>query len=149
MFWFDFIIALSVAALISSLFAAVLGSRHRPRAEPDARGAVGTALLSFVIVLLATWAGGSWLHPLDPVLWRGHVLPFVLVGVVVALAAPSPTDDRWRGRSTTLSQGSAAALTPEVAREERDAAAALRGVSLFFWSPLAVLTPTIVFGDLP
>jgi hypothetical protein len=57
----------------------------------------------FLVIFLATWAGGTWLRPFGPTLWGIHWPAFLLVGVVIVLflivAVPPKAP---RGRQETL-----------------------------------------------
>lgn len=57
------------------------------------RGGWATALILFGILLLTSWAGGIWLHPVGPTVWGAAWMPFFVVGFVVALlvAAVAPS----------------------------------------------------------
>lgn len=145
---FAFLVALFVGLVISFLFAAMyFGWRPRAREEPDPKAAIGTAAYFFVIVFLATWAGGLWLYPFGPVLGRVHVLPFALVGVIVALivAAKLP-DEPWRRGSAATGGVMPAQAQVSAVREEGARAAALGGLGVFFWLLVAVLAFAILMG---
>lgn len=143
-----FLVALFVGLVISFLFSAMyFGWRPRAREEPAPKAAIGTAAYFFVIVFLATWAGGLWLYPFGPELWHVHVLPFALVGVIVALvvAAKLPVEPWRRESSTTGALMPIQARASEV-REEGATAAALGGLGVFFWLLVAVLAFAIFVG---
>ncbi|MGD2111096.1 MAG: hypothetical protein PVI86_17095 [Phycisphaerae bacterium] len=80
----DFLFALIVAFLIFLVF--FRGFRRV--------GPFGGVVWFFLIVLFASWAGGVWIRPVGPTLWGVYWLPFVIVGLVVALllaaSAPPP-----------------------------------------------------------
>lgn len=110
----DFLFALLVATLLTALFA---GAFRRT-------GPWGTVLWFFVVVLLAAWAGGVWARPAGPAMVGVYWLPFVTVGLLVALllaAAAAPRPPR----------------TPQEAAERipesDEAAAAAVALSWFFW----------------
>lgn len=113
------IVDLVVALLIATLLVAILGVGIR-------RLPFGTALASmFVVLFLATWAGGAWLVPVGPRVAGTAVLSFLIVGLVVALliTAIIPTHPpRTRGE----------ALRQDEARRQ-----AVTFLNVFFW--LAVI----------
>ncbi|MBD3337300.1 MAG: hypothetical protein GF355_17445 [Candidatus Eisenbacteria bacterium] len=75
-----FIFALIIAVLFSALLVGLFGWRH-----PARTGAGAALVFLFLILLLATWAGGAWMGPFGPPLWGGYWLPPLLVGVVILL----------------------------------------------------------------
>jgi hypothetical protein len=81
MSWLALALALSISLVLTFVFAAAL--RGELRRRPLELG--GAALAFFVVVLLATWAGGVWLAPFGPQVWGISWLSFLLIGVVVAL----------------------------------------------------------------
>lgn len=71
----DFLVALIVATVLVAALGA--GLRRLP---------VGSVLLAmFVILFLATWAGGAWMTPVGPRLAGTSVLSFLVVGLLTAL----------------------------------------------------------------
>ena len=83
----DFIFALVIALLFVILFAIVF--RYR--------GPWNSMLWFFLIVLLATWAGGVWLTPVGPAVRGFHWMPFLMTGLIVSLllaAATVPTKEK-------------------------------------------------------
>ena len=75
MFIVQILFVLLIAALLTAVFAA--GFRRR---EWD----VGL-LYFFLILFLATWAGGLWVGAYGPLLWGVPWMTFLLVGVLLAL----------------------------------------------------------------
>jgi len=87
MFIVDFVFALAITLLFVILFAIVF--RYR--------GPWNSMLWFFLIVLLATWAGGVWLTPVGPSIRGFYWMPFLMVGLIVVLllvAATFPTRER-------------------------------------------------------
>lgn len=83
----DFIFALVIALLFVILFAIVF--RYR--------GPWNSMLWFFLIVLLATWAGGVWLTPVGPAVRGFYWMPFLMTGLIVSLllaAATVPTKEK-------------------------------------------------------
>lgn len=129
MFIFDLIVALILGLIFAVLIAGLVGWRHP--SEPGA-GAGGAILFAFLIIFLATWAGGVWLQPYGPLVggtpWVAFLLVSLLIALIlVAVAAPPPRDVR--------------AEPAEVTRK----AAAFSG---FFWALVVVLILLIIFGYL-
>jgi hypothetical protein len=79
----DLLFAAIVALLLTFVFA---GACRRC-------GPWESALWFFVIVLLVTWVGGVWAEPVGPPLWGIYWVPFLGMGLLVALllAAATPT----------------------------------------------------------
>jgi len=74
-----FIIDLLFAFIIALLFSAIFFSGFR-------RQGFGTGLfILFLVLFLATWAGGVWVTPVGPLLWGASWLSFVVVGFFIAL----------------------------------------------------------------
>lgn len=118
------------ALLIAVIFAMILYGIASPRRTTTDRGtaesddaAVGSIFLFFFLILfLTTWAGGMWLQPVGPVIGEVAWVPFVAVGVLVALvlaAAATPYRTTRPPRRTTS--------------EESTATAAAAVFGIFFW----------------
>lgn len=130
---FEVLFALIVAILLAGLLSAV--AQPRAAGGDTAAVAVGSLFLFFFVILfLASWAGGLWLQPFGPAVWGVAWLPFVLVGIFVALllaAAASP--------------GRYPSATGPVERDAPAAAAAL-AFGVFFWLLVIGLLVAIGFG---
>jgi peptidoglycan/LPS O-acetylase OafA/YrhL len=73
--FFEFFFAILIALLLTAVFAA--GFR---------RQGWGTALVFFFLILfLATWAGGMWVVPFGPIAWGVPWVAYLFVGIVIAL----------------------------------------------------------------
>lgn len=122
MFFVDLLFALVVALLLTAIFSA--GFRNR--------GPWGLWWVFLLVVFLAAWAGGVWLTPFGPPLLDVYWLPFLFVGLVVALliAAAVPPEPR-RPRAPVAAS--------EVATEE-----AVAAFSIFFWVLLIGLALAII-----
>jgi hypothetical protein len=103
----DLMVALAVALLVTAIFAAGLRGRS---VWPN-------WLVFFGLVLLAAWAGGVWIRPVGPPAWGVYWVPFLLVGLVIALLL-------------------AVTLEPERAQRRRAAAAEPGGKSSTVFSVL-------------
>jgi hypothetical protein len=93
----------------------------------------------FLIMFLATWAGGIWLKPLGPTLWGIHWLAFLLVGIIVVLFLFILTPQKApRGRHETLE------MLERIEREKELEEVAYITLSIFFWILLSVLLAAII-----
>lgn len=128
MIFIDFLFAFLIALLIASALSALFGGRGVSRV-----GTWPVFLFLFLILLPMTWAGGIWIAPFGPVLWDGYWLPFVAVGILVALmmAALAPPSRR-PSRSVDNPE--------EPVHSEEIAALA---VGIFFWLVLLGLVVAI------
>lgn len=125
MFFLDLIIALIIALILSTIF--VFGFRRR--------GPWPNFFFFFIIIFLATWAGGLWLTPIGPSIGGVFLLPFLLVGAVFALllAAATPAEKPTSIELKTRQQ---------VEKEKKIETA----VSIFFWILIVALAVAIIFG---
>lgn len=125
MFFLDMIYALFFAVLLTAVFFGLFRTR----------GPWASLVLFFLVIFLASWAGGAWIAPFGPVLWGISFLPFLLVGLIIALmlAAAAPTQ---REESTV----------ELVDRDERkrERAKAFAALSVFFWILIGVFAVLIV-----
>jgi len=129
MFILELLIAVCISLILSALF--VLATR---------RGGRKTGLLwLFLVLFLATWAGGVWLKPFGPTVWGIHWLSFLFAGLfvlaILAIAAPGRAP---RGRRETLD------MLERVARERELDQLTYLTLSAFFWILLAALTIAII-----
>jgi len=127
MFWLDVLFAFVIALLLTGLFARLF------RRTPAGIG----VLIFFVILFLATWAGGIWVAPLGPTLFDVPWLTFLLVGLFIAfiLTAIVPPPRRPR----TAREAAAYA--------EAEAEAAI-AIDIFFWVLIAGLIAAILVAYL-
>ncbi len=81
MFWLDLLVAFIIAIILAVIFGGL--GRYGPW-----RGIVWF----FLIVLLAAWVGGVWAQPIGPPVYGVYWLPFLWIGLLIALllAAASP-----------------------------------------------------------
>lgn len=117
---------LILALVIATLLVVVLGAGLR-------RQPFGVVLAAmFVVLFLATWAGGAWLVPVGPQIAGTYVLSFVIVGLLTALLLTAFIPQRPpRTRGEALRQDDA----------RREVAAF---VNVFFWIVVAILLVGIV-----
>ena len=122
-------VALIVALLVSVLFGYAL-RRRIPR-----KG----FFWFFLILLLATWAGGMWIGPFGPsfrgIFWLPFVLVAVVVGAFVAAIAPrrAPT-----GRIETLE------MLEEIEQKRKLEKLTYISFGVFFWVALFALITVII-----
>jgi len=116
MFLWHLIFAIVVALLISVIFG--LGFRRT--------GVWPGIFIFFLIIFLFSWAGGVWLAPFGPTLAEVYWLPFLFVGILIALfLAAAVPPERSRRRSIEVPE-------QEVAEGET-----MLGV--FFWFLIVLL----------
>jgi surface polysaccharide O-acyltransferase-like enzyme len=119
----EFLFSLLVALLLTVIFAAGV-RRHRARA---------VLLGFFIIVFLATWAGGVWIVPSGAHSWGVAWMSFMAVGLIVALLL------------TALIPPPRAAHTPEEeSQRERSETAVILAFDIFFWISLIILGIVII-----
>jgi hypothetical protein len=125
----ELLTALTVAFVLSALF--VLANWERGHRKG--------AFWLFLVLFLATWAGGVWIKPFGPALWGIHWLSFLFVGVVVALIlAVAQARPRPHGRQETIEM-------LERMRQEREMErVAWLTLTIFFWVLLLTLLIAIV-----
>lgn len=131
MFFLDLLFAF-VVALVLALILIPLTASHRGREGTSAGGAI---LFFFLILFLATWAGGLWLEPMGPTLWGGYWLPFLLVGFFVALLLAA-TAEPSRHRPLEKRE------LPTAETQEAATAAMVFGV--MFWVLLLALLAAVI-----
>jgi hypothetical protein len=101
----------------------------------------------FVILFLGTWALGSWLRPIGPPAWDVYWVPYVLAAAVIALLVAAVTPPRSAGESSEISRTGELPPTPREQREtQRNAAAAVATLSVFFWLLVSVSVLAIVLN---
>jgi hypothetical protein len=125
----ELLAALMVASVLSGLF--VVANRKRSLRK-------GLFWL-FLVLFLATWAGGVWMKPFGPTLWGIHWLSFLFVGLVVALilavaqARPNP-----HSRQETIE------MLERIRQEREMEQVAWLTLTIFFWVLLFTLLIAIV-----
>lgn len=121
----EFVFAFVIALALSLIF--VYGFRRR--------GPWTNFYIFFLIIFLATWAGGLWIMPIGPSISGIFWLPFLLVGAIFALllAAASPPPK----------QPSIELKTREQVKKEKKIETA---ISVFMWVLIVVLLAAIIVG---
>ena len=123
---FDLVVALLVALLLSSIL--FLGFRRT--------GPWASFLFLFLVLFLATWAGGIWIMPFGRPLGGVYWLPFLMVGIVFALLLAAIVPPGKEEESTIK------LVTEEEKRAQERTAR--RTVGLLFWLFVGVLVLAIV-----
>ena len=125
----ELLFAFIVALILSALLALTWG-----------REATRTGFIwLFLLIFLASWAGGIWVRPFGPRLWGIHWLPFLSAGLIVALIfAVSAPQRPPRSRHETIK------MLERIRREKELGQATYITLSFFFWVLLFVLTAVIV-----
>jgi Ca2+/Na+ antiporter len=123
MFLLHFILALLIGFILAIIFSR--GFRRR--------GPWASFILFAVVVFLAAWAGGIWVMPFGPLVANVALLPFLLVGLLVALllAAVPPVEE----------QSDVKLVSDE---EKRRASRQRRMVDAFFWVLIVALLVIIL-----
>lgn len=126
MIFADFLIALLVALLLSSIV--FIGLRRT--------GPWASFAFLFFALFLATWAGGIWITPIGRPLAGVYWLPFLMAGVVFALllAAAVPPE---RTEESTIK------LVTEEEKKEKERKVR-RAAGLLFWLFAAALALAIL-----
>jgi hypothetical protein len=126
MFFVHLLFALFVALILSAVFA--IGFRKT--------GPWENIFILFMLIFLISWAGGVWLTPMGPPLWGAYWLPFLLVGVIVALLLAAVPLGRKRESTVEL---------VDVKKEEKEEKAALMIMGTFFWILVLALITVLFF----
>lgn len=93
----------------------------------------------FLIIFLATWAGGTWLRPFGPSLWGIQWLTFLLVGLVIVLFLIIAVRRKApKGRHETLD------MLERIEEEKALEKVAYITLSIFFWILLSILVIAIL-----
>lgn len=170
MFIWDLLIALLVALLFVGLLVGLVGWGRRdrtattgttaattPRGEGSSAAAWGVILFLFVILFLGIWAGGVWIEPFGPEAWGVAWLPFLFVGLILALvvaaAAPPVRRTPTTGRAATrqvgpVGSGPGSEPAPEKARHERQGEALAVSFGVFFWLLVGLFVLAVFFAYL-
>ena len=90
-------------------------------------------LFFFSIFFLITWAGGIWLTPFGPSIKGFYLVPFLVVGVLIALfLAAAVTSYKPRSKKERSQQGEVMKLDPEAV------------FGSFFWALIILLFLAVV-----
>lgn len=137
MFFIEFLFAFVLALVIAGILASAMGPKTGRRQDAWPLG-----LFFFFLLLFAIWAGGVWFTPVGPELWGVQWVPFVVVGIIVALmlAASVPSNERWRSARAARAGGAGTTAVEPTEGEEASAVA----LSIFFWVVIVALLGAIV-----
>jgi hypothetical protein len=124
----EFLIALAITVFLSVTFA--LATRSK--------GQRTGFIWFFLIILMATWAGGIWLQPFGPAIGETRWMPFVVIGLIVTIfISLFGSGKPPYGRHETLDK------LEEIAQERRLEKATYVTLSTFFWTVLFTLLAAI------
>lgn len=125
----DLMFAFGVALFLSLLFIPLTG-QYRSR---DGGTAVGGIVFFFLILFLASWAGGLWVTPFGPPLWGAYWVPILLVGFFVALLLAAATEPTRRYDMRRAKEP-----------PESEAAAAVTAFGVMFWVLMLALAGAVI-----
>ncbi len=120
MFFPDLIVVLIITSALVAVFALIF----------HFRGPWTDLMWFFIIVMLTTWAGGSWLKPLGPSFMGVHWLPYLFVGALISLLLTAATAQPPRMSTRRRSAGAWASATT---------------LASIFWVLVVVLSAVLVF----
>lgn len=92
--------------------------------------------LFFLILFLVTWAGGIWITPFGPICWGVSWLPFLFVGILIALIMAALIPDNRRRKI----------MLEEAGPEARPTTETFIAVDVFFWVLIASLVAVLIIG---
>ena len=127
-----FFIDLLFAFFFALLLAAVFGFAFR------SRGPWGSIWLFFLILFLATWAGGVWVTPIGAPVWGAYWIPFLFVAIIFALILSAATAVVPKDERTVELMNE-----QRLDQEEKDTTATL---GIFFRILMVVLMIAIIAG---
>jgi hypothetical protein len=96
----------------------------------------------FLVIFLFSWGGGVWITPFGPTGWGVSWLPFVMMGVVVALLLSAATPRHERRRPVS---GTRPVVVQAPPASSPVASTAFFALDLFFWF-LVILLVTSILG---
>jgi len=126
MIFIDLLFAFFFALLLAAIFGLAFRSR----------GPWGSIWLFFLILFLATWAGGVWVTPIGAPIWGAYWIPFLFVAIIFALLLSA-----------------AAAIVPKEETEveivdeqrlEQEEKTTTATLGIFFWILMVVLIISII-----
>lgn len=125
----EFSFSVIIALVFSVVFAWII-RRQGPR---------GGFFWFFLIILLATWAGGIWIAPIGPMLWGVYWLPFIFIAFIFSVILSISSHHRKpRTREETLKE------IEDARKGEALEELTYVTLNLFFWFLLAALATAIV-----
>lgn len=121
-FLYEFLFALVIGLVLTTIFSVLINKTRKWQ----------TILLFFVILFLATWAGGIWIRPFGPALLGVYWLPFMVIGLIFALLL------------TMLLPNKPPRTTKEASKKAETAIIADKLFKLFLWILFIVLVVSII-----
>jgi hypothetical protein len=139
----DLLFSFSVALAFSIFFSIIIRTR----------GERAGFLWFFLLIFLATWAGGIWARPIGPTPWGVNWLGFVVIGLLVALLATinalrKPPDESFRQveREQQLDRNQTMRMLEELRHNKEAKRLNYITLNIFFWILLTTLLVTILIG---
>lgn len=124
------LIDLLFAFFFALLLAAIFGLAFR------SRGPWGSIWLFFLILFLATWAGGVWMTPIGAPVWGAYWVPFLFVAVIFALILSAA--------AVAVPEEETTVETVDEQRLEQEERATTATLGIFFWVLMVVLIIAII-----
>jgi hypothetical protein len=120
----DVLFALFVALLLTAIFA---GGFRRS-------GPWTGFIVFFIIIFLASWAGGIWIGPIGSAVFGIFWIPFVFAGLIFALLLAAVVPARPMQREA------------ELKRKVEEEIAARKELDAFFWILVGLLILAVILG---
>jgi len=127
MIFLEILFAFFFALLLSIFLGGILGWEL-----PGRKGLWPSLIFLFLLIFIATFAGGLWIQPFGPLLWGVYWAPFLLIGFVVMLLVAAVIPPR-RPRNTK-----------EAIRQASERAETEWTLGIFFWLLLLVFGIAII-----
>jgi hypothetical protein len=141
--WISIVAPVVIALLFTLVVVSLLGWR-RPGAVRT-ESVVTSGVFFFLILVLATWAAGSWMNPRGPIAFGVPWLAWTGVALVVTLIVGAVTQPWDRHRSRNAVPTTPAGTAP--AGVVRTNAMAVVGFGLAFWALVVVLLLAALAGS--
>jgi hypothetical protein len=125
----EFVFALTIAFILTILFALIIPREGRRRG----------LFWFFWVIFLGTWAGGIWIRPVGPSLWGIKWLPFLLAGLLLTLLLGGHVTPRPpQNRRETLN------MLERIAQEKKLDEITYVSLNLFFWVMVFIFIAVII-----
>jgi hypothetical protein len=108
----------------------------------NTRGPWNSFLLFFMVIFLFSWGGGSWISPYGPTSLGVSWMPFLFMGLFMALLLTAVTPRPRRTQAPVRGQAASAAALKEEAKEEELETT----FDIFFWA-LIVILAAVIFSN--
>jgi hypothetical protein len=126
MFFLDLVYALIIGTTIAWIWSSAF----------DTHGPWNSFFWFFLVIFLFSWGGGAWSAPFGPTGWGVAWLPFLCMGVFMALLLTAATPRASRRRTRYAPEGATAAEMRKRAVDERKIEASF---DIFFWMLILVM----------